>query len=82
MLYKRKAESPSVWAEKHRVLRMSSIPGKWRHVFTPYLAPLMDGSALARGADDNPVQGPPDRRVRSGFNLLGARCGTIAPDRP
>lgn len=39
VLYKRKAESPSVWAEKHRVLRMSSIPGKWRHVFTPYLAP-------------------------------------------
>ena len=27
----------SAWAEKHRVLEMSAIRGRWRNVFTPYL---------------------------------------------
>ncbi len=42
VLRKRKMESPSDWAAKHRYVRLSSIPGKWKHTFSPYLAPLMD----------------------------------------
>lgn len=36
----------SAWAEKHRVLEMSAIRGRWRNVFTPYLTGIMDVSGL------------------------------------
>ena len=39
---KRKAILISEWAERHRVLEMSSIPGKWKNIFTPYLQGIMD----------------------------------------
>ena len=35
---------PSQWCEKHRVLTMSSLPGKWKNEITPYLAGIMDAS--------------------------------------
>ena len=40
---KRRRPMPiSAWAEKHRVLEMSAIRGRWRNVFTPYLSGIMD----------------------------------------
>ena len=36
----------SAWAEKHRILEMSAIRGRWRNVFTPYLTGIMDVSGL------------------------------------
>ncbi len=71
VLYKRKAESPSVWAEKHRVLRMSSIPGTWRHVFTPYLAPLMDAARWPGVQMIALCKAPQTAGSEAGFNLLG-----------
>jgi len=34
----------SRWAEKHRYVTMSVLPGKWRNDVTPYLAGIMDAS--------------------------------------
>jgi len=35
---------PSKWAERHRVVTKSAIPGRWRNRTTPYLAGVMDAS--------------------------------------
>jgi phage terminase large subunit GpA-like protein len=43
-LRRRRAVPVSKWAERHRVLTMSSMPGKWRNDVTPYLAGIMDAS--------------------------------------
>jgi phage terminase large subunit GpA-like protein len=39
-----KKRRPSQWCELHRVVTMSSLPGKWKNEVTPYLAGIMDGS--------------------------------------
>ena len=41
---KRKPIPPSEWAERHRVVTKSAIPGRWRNYTTPYLAGIMDAS--------------------------------------
>ena len=41
---KRKAIAVSEWCERHRVVTMSSLPGKWKNEVTPYLAGIMDAS--------------------------------------
>lgn len=35
---------PSKWAERYRVVRMSSLPGLWQNIFTPYLVGIMDAA--------------------------------------
>ncbi len=71
VLHKRKPESPSVWTEKHRVLRLSSIPGKWKHIFTPYLAPLMDAARYPGIEMIALCKAPQTAGSEAGFNLLG-----------
>jgi phage terminase large subunit GpA-like protein len=44
VMRKRPPVPASEWAEKHRVLTMSSLPGAWRNHVTPYLAGVMDAS--------------------------------------
>lgn len=44
VLRKKPQIAPSRWAEKHRVLTMSSLPGRWHNEVTPYLAGIMDAS--------------------------------------
>lgn len=46
ILRKRKRLPVSVWAERHRVLTMSSMPGPWRNEVTPYLTGIMDAIAF------------------------------------
>lgn len=41
---KRKAVPVSEWCERHRVVTMSSLPGKWKNEVTPYLAGIMNAS--------------------------------------
>lgn len=41
---KRKPILISEWAERHRVLEMSSIPGRWKNIFSPYLTGIMDAA--------------------------------------
>ncbi|WP_165174642.1 terminase gpA endonuclease subunit [Desulfovibrio sp. ZJ369] len=40
----RKPVPVSQWAEKYRIVEMSSIPGKWKNLFTPYLTGIMDAA--------------------------------------
>ena len=35
---------PSQWVERYRVVRMSSLPGMWQNIFTPYLVGVMDAA--------------------------------------
>ena len=42
VFHKRQPVAVSSWAEKHRVLTMSSVPGRWKNVFTPYLRGIMN----------------------------------------
>lgn len=41
---KRKAVPVSEWCERHRVVTMSSLPGRWQNSVTSYLAGIMDAS--------------------------------------
>ncbi len=41
---KRKKIPVSRWAEQHRYVTMSVLPGKWKNDVTPYLAGIMDAS--------------------------------------
>ena len=38
---------PSEWAEKHRIVTNSSMPGPWKNKNTPYLAGIMDAAAYS-----------------------------------
>ena len=42
---RRKKIAVSDWAERHRVLTMSALPGKWHNSVTPYLTGIMDTMA-------------------------------------
>ncbi|MGD9209604.1 MAG: phage terminase large subunit family protein [Desulfobacteraceae bacterium] len=44
VLRRRAKIRPSKWAEKHRVLEISSLPGPWKNRVMPYLAGIMDAS--------------------------------------
>ena len=44
VMRKRRRIPVSQWAERHRVLTQSSMPGPWRNRTTPYLAGLMDAA--------------------------------------
>lgn len=45
VMRKRPPIRPSVWAERHRKLTMSAIPGPWKNDITPYLTDIMDAAA-------------------------------------
>ncbi len=44
VLHKRKKCKVSAWAARHRVVHMSSLPGRWRNETTPHVAGIMDAS--------------------------------------
>ena len=44
IMRRRKPVPVSQWAEKYRIVEMSSIPGKWKNLFTPYLTGIMDAA--------------------------------------
>ncbi len=46
VMKKRKPIKVSRWAEQHRVLTMSVLPGLWHNKVTPYLTGIMDAAAL------------------------------------
>ncbi len=41
---KKRHIQPSAWAEAHRVVHNSSLPGRWHNAVTPYIAGIMDAS--------------------------------------
>jgi phage terminase large subunit GpA-like protein len=46
IMRKQKPVKVSAWAQRHRVLTMSSLPGPWRNDVTPYLAGIMDAAGM------------------------------------
>lgn len=71
VLRKRKPILPSVWTERHRVLRLSSIPGKWRHSVTPYIPDILD-TAVYPGIETIIImKSPQTSGTEAGFNILG-----------
>lgn len=44
VMLRRRPIPVSQWAERHRIVEMSSIPGKWKNLFTPYLVGIMDAA--------------------------------------
>ncbi|MCG8632834.1 MAG: phage terminase large subunit family protein [Desulfobacterales bacterium] len=45
VMRKRKPIKVSEWAEKHRVVVLSRLPGIWRNEVTPHMVGVMDGAA-------------------------------------
>lgn len=71
IMHRRKPIPVSTWAERHRVLEMSSIPGKWKNLFTPYLVGIMD-AAGTRGVETVIIcKSPQTGGSESGHNLVG-----------
>lgn len=68
---KRKPVTVSVWAERHRVLEMSSIPGKWQNIFTPYLKGIMDAAGTAGIETVIICKSPQTGGSEAGHNLVG-----------
>ena len=61
----------SEWAEKYRVLEMSSIPGRWKNVFTPYLVGIMDAMG-APGVETVIIcKSPQTGGSEAGHNFVG-----------
>lgn len=61
----------SAWAEKHRVLEMSAIRGRWRNVFTPYLTGIMDVSGLPGIETVIICKSPQTGGSECGHNIVG-----------
>lgn len=62
---------PSRWAEQHRVLTMSSLPGKWKNEVTPYLAGIMDASFFPSVREITIVAAPQTGKSEVVCNCLG-----------
>jgi phage terminase large subunit GpA-like protein len=71
ILRKRKPQAPSIWAEKNRIVRDSSIPGHWQNIITPYLAPLMDALRFPGVEMGIICKGPQTAVTEGAINLLG-----------
>lgn len=61
----------SQWAERHRILEMSSIPGKWKNLFTPYLVGIMDAAGTPGVETVIICKSPQTGGSEAGHNLVG-----------
>lgn len=71
ILRKRRPEAPSVWAEKNRVVRVSSVPGRWQNVITPYIGPMMDALRFPSVEMGIVCKGPQTAVTEGAVNILG-----------
>ncbi len=71
VLRRQKYLTPSVWAEKRRVVRMSSLPGRWQNLFTPYLTGLMDAARFPGVQTVILCKTPQTGGSEAGLNILG-----------
>ena len=71
IMRRRKPIPVSQWAERHRIVEMSSIPGKWKNLFTPYLAGIMD-AAGSPGVETTIIcKSPQTGGSEAGHNFVG-----------
>lgn len=71
VLRRRRPVPVSQWAERHRVVEMSSIPGKWKNIFTPYLVGIMDAAGTPGVETVIICKSPQTGGSESGHNLVG-----------
>ncbi len=71
VMARRKPIPVSQWAEKYRVVEMSSIPGKWKNLFTPYLAGIMDAAGTPGIETVIICKSPQTGGSEAGHNLVG-----------
>lgn len=71
VLRKRKSERPGVWTERNRWVRSSSIPGRWQHIFTPYLPSLMDALRFPGVEMGIACKAPQTALTEAAINILG-----------
>ncbi len=71
VLRRRRKMRCSVWAEQHRVLTMSSLPGPWKNHVTPYLVGVMD--AIWHPAVDTVIlcKAPQTGGTEAVYNAIG-----------
>jgi phage terminase large subunit GpA-like protein len=75
---KRKPIPVSKWAEEHRVLTMSSLPGPWHNSVTPYLTDIMDASGLEFVDTIILCKAPQGGGSEAAHNFIGSRID-LAP---
>lgn len=70
-LRRRKMIAVSEWAERFRVVEMSSIPGRWKNLFTPYLVGVMDAAGTPGVEVVIVCKSPQTGGSEAGHNLVG-----------
>jgi phage terminase large subunit GpA-like protein len=71
VLRRRKMMDVSEWAERFRVVEMSSIPGRWKNLFTPYLVGVMDAAGTPGVETVILCKSPQTGGSEAGHNLVG-----------
>lgn len=71
VMRRQKYLSPSQWAEQRRVVRMSSLPGRWQNLFTPYLVGIMDAARHTGVQVVILCKTPQTGGSEAGLNILG-----------
>ncbi len=71
VMRRQKYLTPSVWAERRRVVRMSSLPGRWQNLFTPYLVGIMDAARHPGVQTVILCKTPQTGGSEAGLNILG-----------
>ena len=71
VLHRRRPERPGDWAERCRVLRQSSLPGRWKNIFAPYLPDLMNALRLPGVEVGIVCKSPQTGLTEAAINLLG-----------
>lgn len=71
VLRRRRPIPISQWTERHRHVRMSSIPGKWHNIFTPYLVGIMDAAGFSGVEMVILCKTPQTGGSEAGHNIIG-----------
>ncbi|WP_051617250.1 terminase gpA endonuclease subunit [Desulfonatronovibrio hydrogenovorans] len=72
VLRKRRKLPNSLWAEKHRWVRVSSREGQWSNQTTPYLSGIMDATGCTHVQDVTVCAAPQTGKTDMSYNCLGS----------
>lgn len=73
VMRKRKPVKVSEWAERHRVLTASALPGAWKNDVTPYLVGVMDAAARPHVREVILCKSPQSGGTEAAHNFIGHR---------
>jgi len=71
VMRKRKKIPVSEWAERHRVVTQSSMPGAWKNRTTPYLAGIMDAALFPSVQEIGLCKAPQVGGTEAAHNFVG-----------